>query len=329
MQWYSVKRCLASGITFSYIIGGRGIGKTYSALSELKEQNLKFLYLRSTQAEIEYCMTPEGNPFKKLNKDKGWNVTIESGTIPTIINHENETPEEIGYAVALSTVGKLKSIDFSDIVVILWEEFILDKAQRRFLKDETEKFFNLYETVNRNRELNGEPPVRLLALSNAVSLASPILMNLGLIPTIEWMIRNDKQVFTDSERSIRIEIPKSDVSEAKKDTALYRLTRGTPFFEYSINNSFAYDSRYNVKRMNVREYVPTFRYEDVYFYSHKSNGSMYASYIHADCPYYDSDTYALFRRNHYLLVKEKATSGHLFYECFQIKTVVEALLKVN
>ena len=67
--------------------------------------------------------------------------------------------------MALSTFGNLRGVDFSDVDMIFFDEFVPQKNARP-IKAEAEAFFNLYETVNRNRELDGRPPVRVLMLSN-------------------------------------------------------------------------------------------------------------------------------------------------------------------
>lgn len=327
VQWYSVQKALDSGMTFIPIIGGRGIGKTYSTLHEFINRDIHFLYLRSTQIEVDLCMTEEGNPFKTLNRDLNKNYIIKSGKIPSIINLKSEKESEcVGYAGALSTWSNIKSADFSDITHILWEEFIIPKEKRRFLKNEVDSFFNLYETVNRNRELKGQEAVQVIMLSNAVSLNSPILDAMQLITEIESMLRKEKQVHTIRERGIRIELPKSEISDLKKDTALYRLTKGTQYFSQAIENKFSYDSRYNVKKQDLSEYIPICSYENIYFYRHKSNGNVYASGIRADCPSYNSDTYALFKRNHWLELREKNISGNLYYETFTMKCRLEAVI---
>ena len=63
-----------SAMPFQVYIGGRGIGKSYSALRQLAldiPSDEKWIYMRRTGKEIEACSTEFGNPFKTINKDFG------------------------------------------------------------------------------------------------------------------------------------------------------------------------------------------------------------------------------------------------------------------
>ena len=73
---------------FNIFIGGRGTGKTYSALTGFTGDNPrvhiygKFLYMRRRQDDIEVCAdTDKGegaNPFKSINTDFKHNIGIKA-----------------------------------------------------------------------------------------------------------------------------------------------------------------------------------------------------------------------------------------------------------
>ena len=61
-----------SGCPFNWLIGGRGIGKTYGGLKFLSvDNNFPFIYMRRTQRQIELSCLPSTMPFKKINEDFG------------------------------------------------------------------------------------------------------------------------------------------------------------------------------------------------------------------------------------------------------------------
>ena len=66
-----------------------------------------------------------GNPFKRLNKDKGWKVKIEiekdHGLVMDYTDPDNV--KLIGYACDLATFNDLKGVDLSDVVFIFFDEF--------------------------------------------------------------------------------------------------------------------------------------------------------------------------------------------------------------
>ena len=104
------------GLPFNFVVGGRGTGKTYTALKECVERGDVFFFLRRTQAQTDLVSKPEFSPFKKLNSDLGWNVK----TAPISKNNAaffqadadgQMTGSPIGYTGALSTMANIRGFD--------------------------------------------------------------------------------------------------------------------------------------------------------------------------------------------------------------------------
>ena len=74
MKWYEIRAENLRPI--SIVIGGRGIGKTYSTISFLMESGEKFIYLRNTDVQLKESASDFGNPFKRWNLDHGRNIEI-------------------------------------------------------------------------------------------------------------------------------------------------------------------------------------------------------------------------------------------------------------
>jgi hypothetical protein len=137
---------------------------------------------------------------------------------------------------------------------------------------------NAYETINRNRELKGQPPVKMIALSNANNLASPIFETLRLIDRVDNMQRKHKSVWIDRDKGIAVIIlTNSPISDRKQDTALYRISKDTDFAEMSLANSFAFEDYSYIGSRPLAEYRPVVAVEDVCVYVHKSNGTYYVT----------------------------------------------------
>lgn len=256
-----------SAMPFQVYIGGRGIGKSYSALRELAldvPQNEKWIYMRRTAKEIEACSTEFGNPFKTINNDFGTLIVPESGGKGAAEYFYNETDEDnpqlVGYGVALSTFAGLRSMDLLDVTVTVFDEFIPERQVKR-IKAEGEALLNFYETVNRNRELQGRPPMKLILLSNAIDLANPILETLGIIGELENMISHGEHRRTIPERGLYIErVGKVGVTDAKAHTALYKLANAD-FTNDTLNADFLSADLTTIKKsVNLKEYRPLFRF---------------------------------------------------------------------
>lgn len=286
MKFFDIAEYLGDLKAVSIIIGGRGIGKTYSALDYLIREKKRFIYMRNTRQQISECCSDFGNPFKRLNKDKGYNITLQ--VEKDHVNILNDT-EVIGYASPLSVFENLRGADLSDVDYVLFDEFI---ENRKLLFDQFKAFVNMRETVGRNRELLGEAPLYCILLSNSQSLNSPILAGYNLIGDIEGMIRSGQQKM--KRKNLLVLLPESEVSEAKKKTSTYDGLENTRIYRENIENKFANDSFYGIKKRNIREYVCLCKIDDMFIYRHKSNGNLYVCSVQAvNVPEFNSKDNAL------------------------------------
>ena len=186
---------------------------------------------------------------------------------------------------------------------------------------------NLYETINRNRELEGKPPLICILLSNAQKLNNPILADLGLIPVIEDMIRNLVRLRITKE--YYIELPESSVSAAKSETALYRLAAGSRYADEALRNEFANDSFFNVGKKPLQEFRPVCALDGIYIYRHKSGPQWYCCRSRAEVMEYDSgDQGAIFNRLYGIRLRAAYAAGNLFFSEFTIKCDIVDKLKL-
>lgn len=273
-----------SDMTFQLFAGGRGVGKTYSALKYLAKRSTesKFMYMRRTDSEIERSITKYTNPFKVVNYNENLDIDAQYFSKErygifyehTVENGE-ETPKVIGYAVSLSTFAKMRGLDFSDVDVIVFDEIIPEKHVHK-INGEGEAFMHMYETVNRNREFDGREPVRVYMLCNAISLNNDILLELGIVSEIAKMLAEGRNRRTIKEKGIYIELINNDAfRKMKEKTALYKMAGKGDFSRQALDNEFTDVSFRDVKKVNLNEYKPMFSFGEYTVFIHKNNGSMY------------------------------------------------------
>jgi len=327
--FWNLKKCDRAACVYNIIMGGRGIGKTFGCLHRARTMYSKFIYVRRTEVEIGAIANPKYNPFKKLNAHFDWNIqatyTAKEGMgafYDTRIDEDGQEIEEfVGYAAAVSTFSKLRGADLSDVDIGVYDEFMKSKNAKP-IKGEAEMFFDMCETINRNRELLGEKPVIWYILSNSRSLDSPLLSELKLIPVIEHMKRNNRQAYTDKSRELHIELPADlEISNDKRGTSLYKLLGDNTYTSHAIDNEFAYDSFENIKTVNMREYEPYIQIEDLYVYSHKSDIRYHICTSQAKCPYvFAGDGIPLFRKSLGLRLHRLMMAGSVTYSSFKTKS---------
>lgn len=326
-------------MVFNIFIGGRGTGKTYSALrdvidvcAELSEAynkpGVKFMYFRRTEAELKNCCNDEGNPFKSLNDDFGTNIMLKSSADNALIveTTDDDNKNVIGYASSMSTFGKFRGMDFSDVWVLLFDEFICTSPINGLKKYEADLFFNSVETINRNRELKGFPPVLCILLSNSNSINNGILTTLKLGEVIHNLKVENGDTYVDPDRSLQVHLVNGEsVAEAKAQTALYKLTKGTTFYEMALGNEFVTDYFGNVSKIDYRELYPVCSIDNITFYKHKVKQLMFCSYRSANCVKYVRRNIQAFKRDYGFQIGAHIERGSMFYLNYDIKLEVENL----
>lgn len=306
------------------IIGGRGIGKTYSILKGLLENDCHFMYVRRTETEIKNCCKEVNNPFITLNNDLDRNVKIMKNEDSYVIMEEENF---IGLAGSLSTFGKFRGSDFSKINYIVFDEFISTQP-RNTIKDEDELFYNMIETVMRNREFIGGKPIKVIMMSNSNRIDNDIINNLKLGEVIHQLKKNNETIYTDTERSIYLELPKDiPISKKKKEGSLYKLTKGTKFYDMSINNEFVNDSFDDVKKIKANDLIPYLSFEDIYFYQLKSSDKLYATYRKCECPHFSQETIEILKREYGYVFFYYIENKEMVYYNYDVKIAVKRIFK--
>ena len=284
------------GDTFNFLVGGRGIGKTYGAIKYCIEHKIKFIYMRRTDTIIQTIVNSELSPVRPVMSDLGEISAVEKINKYVTGFYRGEAGEDgtikakgspLGIAVGLSVMGNLRGWSAAEYTILINDEFIPEKHERP-LKNEATAFFNAYETVNRNRELQGVNPLQVLFLANASDLTNDYFMELNLINVVDNMRVNGQEVRFDKSRDIAIYLLRdSPISKAKQDTALYRLTKGTLYSSMALNNDFIYEDRGTIASRPLKEYIAVVKVGELVIYRHKSTESYYCClHLSGSCPEY-------------------------------------------
>lgn len=313
---------------FNFIIGGYGIGKTYSALDRaVLSFPGAFLYLRNTREQLQESCGTFGNPFKKWATDHDRNIMMKMEKSHAVITEETKDDRLIlGYGANLSTFENLRGVSLENCAFGVFDEFIENRA---FTFDQFKSFVRMYETVNRNREILGNDPFKVVLLSNAQRLGNPILRGFNLIPIIENMQKSGQRSAVTNNGTVRIDLPFSEVSDAKKETALYKATEGALFQQEALNNNFINDSFTGVKKVNINEYAPMVCIDGIYIYKHKSEVLYYACSIPANIRKYSSkDNFLIFYKLFGFQLKIAIGSEKIFFSDYSTKVDLLTILKM-
>ena len=326
---------------FQIYLGGRGVGKTFSTLDsyiEDKDGNIKdpdegkFIYVREQATEIEISTDETANPFKKINAKKNYYIYPEYSSRTKIATfyreEENNQRFAVGYGVALSTFANLRGVDFSDVNDIVYDEFIKQHGSRK-LKAAGSSLLHLYETINRNREIEGEEPVIMKLLANSVTLNSDILLAMNSVSTIAHMMTKRQYKATIPERRLYIElINKEDFKALKSETALYKLTKGSAFSEEALDNIFVEDDMSFVKKVPLNEYLPFCSFgKDYSMYMHKTRSEWYIAAKETKSPIMLTPYQKDYLKSRFRIAyTELSITRRVWYDSYGTKLVFDSLM---
>lgn len=298
-------------VLFYFIVGARGIGKTYGAKKLVIESFLQnkeqFVYVRRYKNELK--------DIKLFFSDISQEYEDVSFSVKGKEFYIND--ELAGFAIPLSTSQQKKSVSYNKVSKIIFDEFILDKGNIHYLANEVEIFLELYSTISRDRDC------KVFFLSNALSLINPYFVYFNVLE-----IKDGINKYGD------IIIYKPDMGEFKthmSNTRFGKLINGTSYYNYAVNNEFLRDdytkirSRLSTSKFICRLFIYGKYYglwlDDTYIISEKNNPNCKILYYWGEIP--KDKEYARLKGTYIHDVLKKAFySGALFFETLQIKSEV-------
>lgn len=295
--WVNIPSIASLGCWCNILIGKRQVGKTYGTLKYELENNIHFLYLRRTTTEFEAITSdPELNPFLPLRSAGFEADVVKSGKVTYSIGKyeydEDGKPtkclEKYGIGMTLPSIANIRGFNGSQFEDVVFDEFIPEKIVVK-RKAEGDALLNAYVTINGNRELQGKKPLRIWLLANAFDIASPILVELGVVDEIAKLARTGKE-WTVTNSGVFIGMPKSSaVSEKRANTAFMRhmmKNKNSKFYQMAMENKFSYNDLTAVRPMNLRGMQPAFEVAGLYCYQYDGN-----HYYLCSSPHQSRETY--------------------------------------
>lgn len=237
--YYDTSRVLSYNCVYNFLVGARGLGKTYGFLKHFIKRALKtgeqFIYLRRfkdetkmARATIFGAVSKEFPDWEfKVGGDRGWEM-LASRIADRDKGKEREWVK-LGYVATLSTQQQMKGANFALVHTIIFDEFIIEKGLTRYLDNEAAAFNNFYSTVDRNSDR-----VKVYFLANSVSIMNPYFL--------EYEIRPDElpELSTKYDGFLLVHLPESEkFKESVSQTRFGRFIAGTEFGKYAVENKFA------------------------------------------------------------------------------------------
>lgn len=227
--YYNYDRLFSYNFLIAFVIGERGVGKSFNAkvavLNKFLKTGEQFIYIRRYKTELDTALATFWNDLQGNGYFEDYRLEVRKSKMLTEFKCNGKV---CGYAVPLSTANILKSTAFPNVSTIVFDEFLLDNAGTyRYLKNEVTLLLDVIETVFRLRD------GKTILLGNALNVhASPYFAYWDL------ELPNDGKEFrTYKDGAIVVNyIRNLEYREAKKKSRFGKLIDGTEYGKYAIEN---------------------------------------------------------------------------------------------
>ena len=286
-----------------FVWSKRGPGKTYSALWLCYYSDIKFIYMKRTDKDVNLIlkndnMDFDASPYKDLKRDKGLNIVgvkIDDGIGAFYEADQEGVPKKLlCYVLSFNKVQAYKGFGFADCEFIIFDEVIPQKGER-IKRSEGENLLDLYMTVSRDRQKRGRRPLKMLLFCNAEEISTPVTKELEIIDDIADMNASGQaHMFTDRKMLLHhITNEEVPITEAEED-GIYEGMKGTAWWDKAFGGYFSGNDFSNVSKRSIRHSIPLihviYRKHDYYIYFNEEKGRYYMCSNPARCQYeYDLD----------------------------------------
>lgn len=237
--FYSFQNILSYNGFLNFIIGERGVGKSYGAKKYAANRFIKkgkqFVYIRRYKTELKEAMLKNNVPifFEQIENDESFKNHVLSNKKDTMYI-DNKI---CGYAIPLSIANILKSSTYEKVDTIIFDEFIIDKGNYHYLQNEVTQFLDVIETVGRLRD------IKVFFLGNAISITNPYFtyFNLSLPYKSEFKTFKDGLIVVNYIKNLKYR-------EIKKSTRFGKLIENTEYGKYAIDNEFLRDNKSFIRK---------------------------------------------------------------------------------
>lgn len=327
-MFYDIQKILTYNAYFNFLVGERGVGKTYSAkkfvINKFLKSGAQFIYLRRYKTESGKAKKSFFNDVAQEFQGHNFYVKGDGFYIDDKL---------AGFSISLSVANILKSVCFDKVQTLIFDEFIIDKGCYHYLSSEVNTFLEFCETVFRLRD-----NVRVLFLANAISQTNPYFLYFNMTPN------KYKEIQTYNDGLILLHIMQNEeYRKFKKSTKFGRLIANSEYGDYAIENTFLRDNNnFIAKKSGNCSFSFAFIWHDQTFgiwYNYSEGRVFVSSDYDVHTPYIFTTTLENHRPNTLLLKNAKKYNcwndflkqfkyGNVYFENIKVKNITLELIKL-
>jgi hypothetical protein len=230
-SYYDFGPVLSRNGVYNFILGARGLGKTYGAkrkaIRDYINKGDQFIYLRRYNTELKSVKTTFiadiSHEFPQLV------FRLQGEELQARPTGSEKPWDTMCYFVALSKTQQKKSVSYPRVKTIIFDEFIIDRGVIHYMANEVKAFNDFYSTVDRYKD-----KTRVLFLANSVSIMNPYF--------IEWDIapKRDDEWITKFNGFMVAHFPQADafVGEVYA-TKFGQFIQNSEYADYAVGSQFS------------------------------------------------------------------------------------------
>lgn len=231
-SFYDFGPILSRNATYNFVVGARGVGKTYGAKKKAIKDFIKrgdqFIYLRRYNTELKGAKTTLVADIQHEFPSHTFRLQGDELQAKPA-NDDDAKWQTMAYFVALSKSQQKKSVSYPKVKTIIFDEFIIDRGAVHYMPNEAKAFNDFYSTVDRYKD-----KTKVFFLANTVSIMNPYF--------IDWDIRpkNDEEWVTVYNGFICAHFPRAeDFTAEVYETRFGQFINGTEYADYAVGSEFA------------------------------------------------------------------------------------------
>jgi len=235
LAYYNFDKIFSFNAMWMFLIGARGLGKTYGAkkkaITAAIKKHEQFIYLRRYKEELK---TAQRTFFEDIYQEfPDWDFRSMGNEAQMAYMGSRDDKKRpwrtIGYFIPLSTAQSQKSVSFPRVTTILFDEFIIEKGAIHYLPDEATAFTNFYSTVDRNKD-----KTKVFFMANSVTITNPYFLAYDIRP------KDNEEFIVKADGFMVVHIADSkDFSAGVYKTRFGKFIQGTDYAEYAVESGFA------------------------------------------------------------------------------------------
>ena len=277
MKYYTNQKVLSYNHNIIFSVGQRGIGKSYDwkrhAIHKFLKNKRKFIFIERYEKDKKTrAKTYFNNMLTKKYKD--YEIKYQASNF--YIRPKNKKVWQLmGYCIDINTMSSITSSSYEDVDLILFDEFM--NLSNKYIKDkdnplkEPEIMQSFYQTVARGVDEVVRNNVKMVFLSNAVTLSNPYF----IFYEIDKKLRIGMKKLRLKDKDIIVELPQiKEIKTLIEKSKFFKSFKNKKYNDFALLNTFYLDNNAVIKKIN-KNYKPRIKFicdnKTYILYEYKNN----------------------------------------------------------